>query len=368
MSTLPATTHNKFRACFGLVWLFVLTIGPGPLAGAKPNTNTPTVPNQPSAEVRAEFERRFREEWGRLPEPGELFDARRPLAVSLSPDGDFLAVDILAPSCEFVEVWDIRGALRYACPKQHFGVDAHLDIKWHPSRKLIAVTTEANGFWLLNADTGKSSYIIGAYPGNMTWAGNTDRLLIDLKEAGEQPSRWSIVNIWNAKSVPCPKSCFDTKEEGILNDLASSKSGNIAAELRVTEGPYKGSTEVVILRKRVQSWHWKQVGVIHPKLDSSGKVVAYPKLVNWLLDERLVYAMVSPQNDLDTMTTVELWLCGKDGSDQRKWFTLPNAQPAPDGMSFQWVSVSGNGKRVAFLRKNKVFVFDTKELTAVRQP
>lgn len=247
-------------------------------------------------------------------------------------------------------------------------MDAHLDIKWHPSRKLIAVSTETNGFWLLNTDSGKGSYIIGAYPGNMTWAGNTDRLLIDLKEAGEQPSRWSIVNIWNGKNVPCPKSCFETEEEGALDDLASSKSGNIAAELRVTEGPYEGSKKVVILHKQAQSWRWKQVGVLHPKLDSPGKVVAYPKLVNWLLDERLVYAMLTFGDNPDTIRNVELWMCNKDGSNQKKWLMLPNGQHTFNETNYQWLSVSGNGKRVAFVQRGKVFVFDTQELIAMRQP
>jgi len=328
------------------------------LANAADADGISRAPSQAPQQIRAEFEKRFIEEWGRLPEPGELFDARRPLAISLSPDGKCLAIDMFSPNCEWVEVWNVETGVKYACPSHWFAVDAHRGMKWHPTRKLIAVTTDTNGFWLLNVHTGKASNIIGAYPGSITWAGNGDQLLIDLKGAGEKPSRWSLVNIWNGKSTPCREPCFETNEFGALHDLATSTSGDIAAEVGLTEGPYAGHGEIIIFHKQAPKRAWQQTGAIHPMTDSAGKVIACPKLVNWLFDGRLVYAMIYTQG----AKPVALWRCRADGSSASQWLELPDAQPRPGYAITQWLTVSGNGKRVAFLREDKIFVFDASEM------
>ena len=200
-------------------------------------------------------------------------------------------------------------------------------------------------------------------PYDLMWLGNTYQLLTCLRQAGEHPCVPSVLNAWTGHDKPLNPPWYDLS--GYVTNEVGSKDGDFA--LSYAERTETSPVKVVILlyRKQPKGWAWRKAGTIKPLMDSSGKVVAYPSPINWLWDGRLAYAMVYLGQDPQHIEEVELWRCRKDGSRQDKWLSLPGAQPPDETPTTEvpkWVSVSANGKRVAFLRKDKVFVFEAEEL------
>ncbi len=310
------------------------------------------------AEWRKQALKDFRKQWGRVPEPGELFDIRRPLSIALSANGEYLAIDMLAPSSEWVGIWSVkplRLGILNARIYQIFTIDASREMQWHPTRSLIVAATESNGYQLLNLHTRKSSYITGFHIGDLTWSDNRDEIIAYMRDSVDLPGYMARINIWTGQSKPFDISWL--KED--TGKLSMSRYGDFAAEIE------QGNkiTGIVLYTKSPMRGKWVKSGIVRPISDPTlKKTLARPKLLNWMLDGRLVYAMIYPGDTSGSIKNVELWTCRKDGSVQKKWLTVQDAEPSSYYKWGQWLSVSANGKRVAFFRKDKVFVFDTRKL------
>lgn len=316
------------------------------------------------------------QEWGRIPESGELWDVRRPWSISLSPDGNQLAVSMISPlSGGWMEIWKIHhGPLplswRYT-PMVVFPDLLSWRMLWHPARNWLLAETEPIGLQLVNLDKKTNRALpVAAFMNQVTWLGTSDKALAVVKVSGERPNTLVNLDVLRGKDKPFNAPWVnDLKRlphyQGIISQSASA-AGDFAVIFAAD-----GKREDIILYPRVnKELSWRKAGSITSRVDPSGELVARPMIVNWLSKERLAYAMIYKKQKSDSTGRVELWTCKRDGSDQKKWMDLPGAAPPTyNAIGPGWLTVSANGKRIAFFRNDKVFVSDTDKLaTSVISP
>jgi hypothetical protein len=226
-------------------------------------------------------------------------------------------------------------------------------MKWHPSRHLLVASTDDKGLWLIDSDSGKDSYITGGYPTIFCWYGNSEQVVANIKLAGDQPSFPALIKVKKGSYRPftTPWKSATRVESSITGDFAVQTSSRVKAP----------SIQLYVKHPRKQSWNLE--ANITPLQGTSQTSAVLPMLINWLSDGRLVYAMIPRDNDKNDMGNTALWTCHKDGSFKKPWIKLSGASlppyPTPGG---QGISVSANGKRVAFFRKDKLLVYETAKL------
>ncbi len=303
----------------------------------------------------------------KAPAPVALGRARKiipngqPLAITLSPDGQYVAIYAypagippIVQGKEGVEVWDLRlSRLRMI---RSFDKEAYRTLKWHPTLPLILISTSNLGYWVLHPFTGKAVSIDAGPPTEINWLGSSQSVFLFMKESLESPSVLSVLDTRTnrAKPISFPGYTPDPKDRyDYLGNLLDSGRADFAVEY-VKD---RRNVALGLFPKEDGRWRWKTGREITP--ESLGLAPA-PKttfrLVGWLLSRRLVFATIREASAKGG--SVDLWTCERDGTQARKWMALPIDPPEESNLYPWWVAVSGNGRRVAYIKGFQVVVQD----------
>jgi hypothetical protein len=185
------------------------------------------------------------------------------------------------------------------------------------------------------------------------------------KVAGERPNELTVLDVITGKKrsfrAPWVRDLGKLTQYCGITSQAASASGDFAVVFAAN-----GKREDIVMYPRSdKKTSWRKAGTISSRLGPSGGVIARPKIVNWLADGRLVYAMLYYGPESTSLQRVELWTAKRDGFDQRKWLDLPGAAPPSyNKIGDAWVTVSASGKRIAFFRDDRLYVFDADELVS----
>jgi hypothetical protein len=228
--------------------------------------------------------------------------------------------------------------------------------------------TEPIGLQFVNLDKRTArSLQVAAFPDASSWIGSSEKVLANIKVAGERPNTLVIIDVVTGKersfTAPWENDLNRSRRyHGITSQLASG-----VGDFAITFWENEKRADIILYSRVGNKLSWHRAGVIRSQISSSGEVVAHPMIVNWLSNGRLAYAMLYQKQERSSTALVELWTCKRDGTDQKKWVVLSGASPPSyNAIGLGWLTVSANGKRIAFFRNDKAFMYDAKELfTAV---
>jgi len=293
-------------------------------------------------------------------EPGEFeIHDGLPFAVALSPDGNLVAVAVTDRKTSWVDLYDLRTGVQEPRLIKRFGVDVYYDLEWHPTRQLVAAVAETGDISLLDINKRQASFLINSYPPtDVLWVGNSDDILVSFMISHDQPGLQALFfNVRTGVTRPVPTR-NGSNPIVIGADGKWSESDDYAT---LIPGNYHDQA-IVCYHKQASRWSWIRRGNVPPRVDQASKhITAYPELLSWLDDGHFAYVMVYPSGLSDDISRVEVWTCRRDGSGQKRWLILPDAEPPAIG-STSWVSVSGNRKRIAYFRQDRLFVFAEQDL------
>jgi len=317
---------------------------------------------RPQAKSRQRQQTRVPANTPSLPQP--LFT--RTGIVDISPDGSYVVSRApLEGEPGDVEVWRLGARPEAARRIRSFRVTDPWQVRWHPTKKLVAVGSQVSRYQLLNVTTGEQSDIGDGIPGlgDVAWLDNSDEIAMYFHPAGEKKGGMRRVNVLTGRVR-----VFDTswlKDEHSVGDIQSSRDGDYAISY-TTFGTNGANGGGIALYPKGRSIHGRAfAGAIRDAVDpKSGRIVTAVFFLGWLGNGRLVYESGPPTTAVPPSTSgkrYEVWTCNKYGSDRRRWFVMEGAQPA---------QVSANSKRVVVYRDGTAMVYNTDELvkSLSRQP
>jgi hypothetical protein len=321
--------------CVAMIWLALPSVGVQPAKGLGPG--------------RAEFPTAIR--------TPQLFavEGLSPLQVSLSPSGQWLAVNGFDEADNpRVNVYAMKNRKLVAAMATEEGTGASPSMRasWHPWKPVIAIwrgLALESDLELLNVQTGKSTPSGSGTSGGFDWLPN-GKIFQGWGSAEHIAGLWQ--DGWRTGSVTIGRDWSVAAMRGLAHSI-------------------NGPGVIDIYQKLRGRMAYQRVGRLSAEKKASGEVTSFPTEPGFLSNKRLAYIRVFLDPD-GNRKRAELWTCRQNGLDQRIWASLPAGPMKLDRKNYGsmpgtiWedltpaVSWSRDGKTIVCLFMGDVCVMQVK--------